>query len=284
MRTIILFSDYSQQSAHAGRYAIHLAKKIKANIIVSDAIVHKVDALAEYTGDFAAETDEIQQAEQILADYCTKLEDQLIATTLPGKFIPAISPHSNPFEFSDSTLEFVDHLEADYVIMASNIYYGKTSVMTARNIDTVLNCTKSPLIIVPEDAPIRYPEKYAFVNDISRNNFPFLEQLVSLAEISAAELMLVNINNGRPLDTDQERALCTIMKETSHNVDYGRIYHRYPKNEVKKTDVEWLFEDNRFEAIALVYSETDICKKILSAVKDEKIRGSIDVPLIIFQD
>jgi nucleotide-binding universal stress UspA family protein len=284
METIIVFTDYSKQSEHAAKYAIHLAKKIKANILISDAVKEPNPVYASHdAGSYSVfeASDNVRKSNRLLK-FCDTLENELAATTLPDKFVPAI--YSQPVEMPliDTARYFEENLDVAFIVLAVTLYYGASSIMAGDTCGKILASTNIPVILIPEDAPVRYAEKYAFVADINNNNVSTLVKVAELAAYSAAEVMLVNINNGRPLDEAQEGALRSIMKETIYQIDYGRVYYRHLPNEVLKDDMEWLMQDNRFEMLVVVHSKNNTTSPLLQFNYSNKIVGNINVPVLIY--
>lgn len=280
MKTIIVFTDYSMQSAHAVAYAIHMAKKIKADILLSDTVKVSGKMLALHNERFEDSFEDKSSTENNkLLSLCNSLENELAENILPEKFSPTIYCQSEAMPFNE-TLE--ETLDIAFIILGVNMYYGVSSIMVGDTCAKILEFTSCPVILVPEGAPIRYAEKYAFVADINNRNVSILAHLTKLADCSAAEVMLVNINGGRPLDKDQENALRSIMKETISQIDYGRIYYRHLPNSVLKSDIEWLMQDNRFEMLVLPYHKHDIISSLLQFNYADKLIGNINVPLLIY--
>jgi nucleotide-binding universal stress UspA family protein len=282
MKTIIVITDYSKQSEHAARYAIHLAKKIKANILLLDATVMAKKGLAVPPEGFNYDFEDSAIAENDkLLNLCKLFETDLEKNSFPGKFLPAIHCRQGSIQH-DEAISFEKTLDVAFIVAGTDLYYGAFSIMAGNTCAKLLELANSPIILVPEDAPIRYAEKYAYVTDINNSNVPILTEVAELAAYSAAEVMLVNINNGRPLDEDQEKALKAIMKETVSQIDYGRIYYRHLPNDVLKSDLEWLMQNNRFEMLVLPYQKHEIIRPLLQFNYTGKLLGNVSVPLLIY--
>jgi len=283
MKTVIVFSDHSKQSEHAAAYAIHLAKKIKANVLLSDVIcIPNAVSVLHTEGSNDVFEDQPPAENNKLLSLCSLLENGLAENILPEKFLPDIYCQSQAIPFNEAVNYLEEALDIAFIILGVNLYYGASSIMVGDTCARLLEFTSCPVILVPEDAPIRYAEKYAFVADINNSNVPILTDLAKLATYSAAEVMLVNINAGRPLDEDQENALRLIMKETISQIDYGRIYYRHLPNSVTKSDMEWLMQDNRFEMLVLPYHKHNVISSVLQFNYANKLIGNINVPLLIY--
>lgn len=284
MKNIIVFTDYSKQSEHAARYAIHLAKKIKANILLSDAITVTDAVLALQAEGRNNKFEYLQVENKKLLNFCRSLENDLAKNTLPGKFLPAIYWQTKAMQLGEAINSFEESMDIAFIVLGVNLYYGDSSIMAGGICKKVLEFSNCPVIIVPEGASIRYAEKYGCVADINNLNGLKLSEVAKLAEYSAAEIMLVNINNGRPLDKDQENALRSIMKEAISEIDYGRIYYRHLPNNVLKNDMEWLMQDNRFEMMVIFYTEYSVTRPLLKFDYSDKLIGNINVPLLIYNE
>jgi len=284
MKTIVVFIDYTSRSEHAVKYAVHLAKKIKANIFVADVIKkNKKPTIALSNGaldsvsGFSDPDDNFR-----LLNFCRALENELAENTLPGKFSPSVSCCQQEMPLHKVVDFFEEHKDIAFILLGTNLYYGAASIMLGDTCGNILALSNSPVILVPEDAPVRYAEKYVYLADINTNNVLPLAELAKLAEYSAASIMLVSINAGRPMDADQEKALKLIMKDDISQVDYGRIYYRYLPNNVLKSDTEWLMQDNNFEMLAITYDAQGVINPLLQFGFEDKIIGNVNVPLLIY--
>jgi len=281
MKTIVVLTDPYLSSENTARYAIHLAQKIKSNVLLAEAVFDysKIAALQAEDIEYASET---TPGNHQLTNLCNKLELEMAQSNYPGKYVPSIYCDEQVLPVEEMVPWLQSSLDVAYVIVSANLYYSSSALMAGHDYAQVLAHLKVPLIIIPEDQPLRYPEKYAFIGDVQHDYSGYLNTIAALADYSAATIMLTNINTGRPLDNDQELAVRSIMKETINKVNYGRIYYHHIPNQVTKTDVEWLFHNNKFEALVTVYHKNDIYNNVLEFGFNQKIKGNITVPFIIF--
>jgi len=170
-----------------------------------------------------------------------------------------------------------------YILVQGDVYYGTCTLMIDPKFKELLQQTDAPVIVVPPDMPVRYSEKYVFLTDITDDDAQEIGQLCELAGISAASVMLTQINAPRPLDQKQLDSWNVIMREKISQTDYGRIYYHYIPDNINKTDMEYLLKDGRAEALALVYPQQGLLpKQILSFGLKNTIHGNLKIPLVIF--
>lgn len=170
-----------------------------------------------------------------------------------------------------------------YILVQGDVYYGTRTLMVDPKFKKLLQQTDAPVIVVPPDMPVRYSEKYVFLTDITADDAHEMDQLCELAGISAASVMLTQVNAPRPLDQKQLNSWNAIMRDKISQTDYGRIYYHYIPDNTDKTDMEYLLKDGRAEALALVYPQQGLLpKQILSFGLKNTIHGNLKVPLVIF--
>jgi|GEM_PF-6963697 len=185
-------------------------------------------------------------------------------------------------EDEELAFDLADHSKT-CIIVDSNVYYGSSGLMIDRRFETLLAEANVPLIMVSEDVPIRYSEKFVFLTEPTADDTWAINILAELAGLSAATIMLAQADAPRPLDTDHRKAYRDIMRQKMAKVDYGRIYHYDIPDNCHKDDVSFLIENCRTEAIAIIHPQPGLmAKNVLQCHFKCSIKGSLKVPLIIF--
>jgi hypothetical protein len=218
-----------------------------------------------------------------IASYAARLAKRINASVQTALTTTVIT--SSPYDDGGEKTCFqqLKDRSIKYILVQGDIYYGACTLMIDPKFREVLQETDAPIIIVPPDMPVRYSEKYIFLTDITAEDTYVTAQLCELAAISAASIMLTQVNAPRPLDQAQLNSWNTIMRDKISQTDYGRIYYHYIPDNIDKTDMEYLLKDSRAEALALVYPQPGLLPyHILSFGFRNVIYGSLKVPLIIF--
>jgi len=170
-----------------------------------------------------------------------------------------------------------------YIVVSGNVYYGASGLMVDPKFEQLLLKANAPVIIVSEDVPVRYTEKFIFLTDITADDHSQLDLLCKLAGLSAGSVMLTQPNAPRPLDGMQQSAWNAIMRGKIHTVDYGRIYYYNIPDNIDKPDMEYIVKDCRAEALAVVYPKNGLIDNntLVCGFKNALI-GSLKIPLIVF--
>lgn len=170
-----------------------------------------------------------------------------------------------------------------YIVIAGDVYFGASSLIAGPAYEQLLLKSNAPVIIIPEDAPMRYTEKFVFLTDISANDHCEIDQLCRLADLSAGSVMLTQVNAPGQLDREQQTVWDQIMREKISTIAYGRIYHQNIPENSGTTDMDYVIHGFGAETIALAYPQDNILgKELLSFGLWGSLLGSLKIPLILF--
>jgi hypothetical protein len=276
MKKILFIADGSAVGEDAAKYALHLAKRMQADLVVADwiSLFSPSFALQDDTED-EDETRGAYPGSCYLLQITNTLKIDLAARALPESFWPDISIAQRSDCWQNDIC---------FIVTAGEVYYGPTALTVAPKFRKLLTHLAVPVIILPENARIRYPERYVFITDVNVNDCDCLRDLTDLANVSAATVTLTRIESGMPLKPDLATAVAAIMKEKMHTAAYGRMCYRPLACSNGKNDIGCLVESLRPEAIALTYAIGGIFSNTLVCGLEKKITGSLDIPLIVFPE
>lgn len=209
--------------------------------------------------------------------------DILIASMVNLAGAPVNADADIDIDQPEAEVNDLQHPAIKYIIVAGDVYYGASSLMISPKFEQLLLNANAPVIVISEDMPVRYSEKFVFLTEISADDRDAIGQLCQLASISAASVMLTQVNAPRPLDKEQQFAWNAIMRDKITTIDYGRIYHYNIPDEIDKTDMEFVVKECGAEALALVYPQGGIAgdETLICGFKNA-LYGNLKVPLIIF--
>ena len=186
-------------------------------------------------------------------------------------------------EEPDTCAQDVQHHLVKYIVIAGDVYYGASGLMTDPKLEQLLLNANAPVIIISEDVPVRYTEKFVFLTDITADDSTELGLLCGLADLSAASVMLTQLNAPRLLNREQQAAWDMIMKDKISATDYGRIYHYNIPDNMDKPDIQFIIKNCRAEALAIVHPQGGLIDgNILNFGFKNALYGSLKIPLVIF--
>src|SRR5476651_2168973 len=120
MKTIAVLTDFSEQSAHATRYALHLAKKINAGLILYHLTVKDTarKPVLQRAWQENGEWEPQNENANSLVMFGTRLEAELVQKSLPGTNLPDIAYDTENQEIVDVMTSIIDNNDIVLIVTA----------------------------------------------------------------------------------------------------------------------------------------------------------------------
>ncbi|MCR8560808.1 universal stress protein [Mucilaginibacter sp. BJC16-A38] len=285
MKTIAVLIDFSERSEHAAKYALHLAKKIKANVLLFNAFLVPADvpmAAAQVAWPLY-EFEEIKaDAEKELQKFCDKLKHGLKERPLPGEFLPAITCRCEEGAVVN-TLPTLQGSKGIVLLVAGT--HGSdalTSFVLGNNCRELIDDTTLPLLLVPENASVNDIEKIVFASDLNLNDIKYINAVAGLAQDFTADIIIGNVNPDLPEDVKHNKAENSFMQEMVLNVKYKRVsYRNFPNQNVKK-GIIWVLENEKPDMLVMVHRKNSLFDFFFKSSVTKKIAANTTVPLLVY--
>ncbi|MGZ3763997.1 MAG: universal stress protein [Mucilaginibacter sp.] len=284
MKTIAVLTDFSERSEHAARYALHLAQKIKANIILFNAFLVPSDTpiAAQVAWPLVDYGDVKTAVEKNLIALTAKFERELAEKSFLGTHKPKISWQCEEGAVANTIPELEENKDVVLLVLATHGADNVSAFMMGNNCRQIIDATKTPLLIIPDGTPIKNIDKFAFATDITYTDVSFINALVSLAKQFSAEVMITNVNPDTPMDSEHDAAVHLFMNDVANEVDYSKIeYRTIPNHDVKK-GLEWLIENVKFDMLVMVHRKSSFFEFFYKSSMTKKIAAHTVVPLLVF--
>ena len=284
MKTIAVLTDFSARAEHAARYALHLAKKVKANILLYTAFLVPSDTpMAAQVAWPMVDYNEIKNdTEKTLKALAKKLEAESKEGHFPGTFLPAVSYQCDEGSIANNITGLEENGDISLLVLATHGSDEISAFMFGNNCRQVIGSANTPVLIVPEKTPLSDIEKIAFATDITYTDVEYVKSLSKLAEKFGAEITITNVNPDNPLDSEHNAAVRLFMDDIEHDVDYRKItFKSVPGSNVKK-GLEWLIENIKFDLLVMVHRKSTMFELLFRPSITKKIAGRVDIPLLVY--
>lgn len=247
MKTIAVLTDLSERSEHAATYALHIAAQIKADVLLFNAFLMPSDipmAAAQVAWP-AYEYDELKtDSEKSLKKLCDKLKHEAKATSSPGAYIPAIAYRCEEGPVVNTLSLLEEDKNIVLLVAGTHSTDAITTFALGNNCTELIDETKLPLLLVPENATFTRLEKLIFATDLNKTDVNYINSVSGLAKAFAAHVMIANVNPETGTDIKHNQSENALMQEMVLNVKYKRIsYHNIPDENVKKGLVQLLINE-----------------------------------------
>jgi nucleotide-binding universal stress UspA family protein len=280
MKTIAVLTDFSDRSEQAARYALHLAQKIKANVLLFNAFLVPSDTplAGEVVWPLIDYNEVKKNSQNSLITLCSKLELELKDKRFAGTFLPSVSYQCEEGAIANAITELEEDKNIALLVLATHGADDMSAFMMGNNCRQVIDAAKLPLLIVPEGAAIKSIEKFAFATDFTSDDLEYINSLVSLAKPFTAEIVVTNVNQ----DSEHENASNLFTDKIASKVNYGRIYYHNITDHSAKRGLQWLVENFRFDMLVMVHRKSSFFEFFFKSSITKKIADHTSIPLLVY--
>jgi nucleotide-binding universal stress UspA family protein len=284
MKTIAVLTNFSDRSEHAAQYALHLAQKINANILLFNSFLVPSDIaidaqVAWPDGEYEdMRSDSVKKLNQLSG----KLVGEIKNTIFPGSFQPKITCRCEEGTIANALSKLEENKNIILLVIGTHSTDDLSTFLMGNNCRQVIDVAKIPLLIIPGSAPVGNLKKIVFATDITYSDVAYIKALTSLAGQFSAELVITNINPDTPLDKEQDASVQLFMNDVINEVDYKPINFRTIPNYNVKKGLEWLIENIKFDVLVMVHRKSSFFEFFYKASLTKKIAAQTTIPLLVY--
>ncbi|GAB3914700.1 universal stress protein [Mucilaginibacter boryungensis] len=276
MKTIAVLTDQSSGAHTAGRYALHLAKKMKANVLLFNLIPATVPQLQAACGEPEME----ETADNGLAAYALQLEQELAASSFTGSRLPEISFDAGHTELVDIMTAIDGHTDIAMVVTGVPDGEELANYILGNTCNRVIDWARIPVMVVPHDTVRMNPEKIAYATTLKGEDIQSIGELGELMESFGSELMVAHLCRTQPDKEVQtkEQALQTALYR---DLNCGGVYFRSIDDSQSVRDWKWLKANKPTDIMALMLRPKEEMKSFFKRGQNADVAYHITVPVII---
>ncbi|WP_316818257.1 universal stress protein [Pedobacter nyackensis] len=285
MKTILLPTDFSLAAKNAARYAMHLAKEMRANLKLCNAVMLPVEIpLAGHVSVpiVAIETLEHDTEEKLkhLAEKMSEL-DQL--ETANDTYHPLVAYGAETGSVTGVVKSFMTDHNISLVVMGTKGAGGLSQFLLGSSSRAMVEAATFPVLFVPPEASYNKIIKIAFATDLSKQDIAVIHVLASFARTFNAEILLVHISNQLPdSQMSSKKKIDEFLNEITNNVNYHKIYYQHVLDEIVDEGLDWLSKYGQIQMLAMVHRKHDLLYRLFNGSRTQKLRRKIDIPLLVF--
>jgi nucleotide-binding universal stress UspA family protein len=273
MKTILVLTDFSINADYVAHYALELAQKIKAKLLVCN--IYEVPAGEETTdrNSWPLRTCEANSVYD-LGELVARLKTTLDMQETEGNFRPDIEQCSEEgmvgLKLKDIILKH-DVLLA--VISAHNRdnligYFGRDHAW-----DIIDNAT-FPVLVIPYQTRFKPFKRIAFATLMNNTDAGVLESLTRLAKYSNSEILITNVTS----DKKEERS----MNQFFNQCDYSKIFYREIIGFNVADCLKRLTDEVEIDLLAIVHRRRSFLQEIIGGSVTRKMADHPGKPLLIY--
>lgn len=282
MKTLLIATDFSVDATHAADYGYSLAKQIKANLVLCNAVV--VPAEIPQAGMVTWPMEEFSTLMEASTEELMHLKQHLEHTNKTIGFKPPISCVNEAGIVTDVVNDIIVNHNVDLVIMETHSSSSMNQFLFGNHSRNMIDTTTKPLMLVSSKALNVPIKKIAFATDFKRTeaDLEIIYSIIPLARMLNAEILLTHIYNEKYDSFEFQEWKKQFMTELSNKANYPHIYYRAIKNSHIEGGLDWLCEHGDIDMLAMVHREHGFFDTFLKGSHTRKIAKHISIPLLVF--
>lgn len=276
MKKFLLPTDFSANAKHVLNYGYALAKQIKADIIICNAIIEPAEVpqsgMVRWT---------MEESDVLIKDSNHELE--LLKTYLGGKeesigYNPVITCKNNEGTVLNTVSKLNNHHDIDLVIIGTHGSDSLSTLLIGNHTRQLIDATDRPLLLIPPIAKILPVKKIAFATDFENpaKDLECINFLISLAKPLNAEILITNIFN------DDTHSAERFVNELAEKTNYPLVYYRLVKARSTVLGLDWLCEHGQVDILAMVHRSHGFIDNLFNGSDTQKMAKHIPIPLLVF--
>ena len=275
MKTILIFNDNSAEARHAAEFALAMAQKVHAHILLANTYAKDFKPAVKIPAGFFNEREFDGVAVPGLKEYLNNLNDQW----------PGFKP-----EVFESDISNLNESSIAELINKNNIWMivkGTTGVSIASrtgknlNVHTILNKVLCPLMMIPAAWQLKDMERLVYIADLRYCRIEIVRFLAEIAKPFKADVLIAHLSASGLPDMGDNYALTIFRDEVCNNVNYAKMYFNNIKERDLKTAVDVIINGMHNDLLVLVNHRFHF-EEIVGPYITDTLPAHITVPLLVF--
>ena len=283
MKTLLVTTDFSAHAKHAAEYGYNLARQIKANVLLCNAVM--VPSEIPQAAGVVWPAEEYDMLMEESSEGLRNLKKHLEHFDDRAEFNPEITVIHKAGLVTEVANEIIANHEIDLVITGTHGSSGLSQLLLGNHSKALINGINKTILLVPQETVIGPIAKIAFALDFKtpEKDLEEVYSLIPLARLLNAEILVTHIYNERFDSPDFKQLVSQFLTQLSNKANYPHIYYRVIKNKHAEAGLDWLCVHGQVDILAMVHRPHNFLKNIFQGSHTQKMAGHITVPLLVFQ-
>jgi nucleotide-binding universal stress UspA family protein len=278
MKTILVPTDFSENAENALRYAINLAKRMQAKII----LMHSFHS--EHTPNYASVDVFSFDIEKVLEETKAKSHEKL-----KSFYNTILQDFKYPVEYVisynllvDAVLTIMEEENIDLIIMGT---HGADGILSRQifgtNSSNVVERAKCPVIIIPQNAKPGDIRTIAYSTQYLDSDITCLQTLVDIAKLFGATIQLIHVSLYD--DESAKKHMQEFRLKVQENVLCEDIsFKLLIGSNVEKRIEAYIKEEEKVDLLVMSAHHRNLMDKLFGKSITKVLLFYLQIPLMVF--
>ena len=273
MKTILVPTDFSKNAENALHYAVNIAKRMQAKIILLHTfhIENNSAPLPLSMVDKQVEVAKKKSDTQLKALY---------NSVSHGSNHPIDYISSENF-LTDEILRLTEERNIDLIVMGTQGANGSLSKhIFGTNSSNVIEKAKCPVLAIPEGSSTKDIKNIVYATEYLDSDIVCLQNLAEIAKLFEANIEVIHIALFD--DAENSKALQDFKVKVSKNVPYKNIYYKLLVGNNIEQRIEGYMEEGKVDMLVMSAHHRSIMDKLFGKSITKVMAFYLKVPLMVF--
>lgn len=280
MKSILLPTDYSENSWNAIEYALNFYKEQECIFYILH--VNRLSNVVTNDSPFIPTQDVIEDVYTKPAKKQLRKLLKRILTKFPNNDLHRFYTLTDYNFFIESIRKNVEEKKIDLIVMGTKGATGLKKLIVGSNTGDVITKVQCTTLVVPENAKYSEPKEIAFPTDFSLfYNIETLKPITDILDQTKAAVRILHISKKNETLNSSQSKNKDILAD--YFLDYRHSFH-FLHNKKVEDAVQCFVESRDVDMIAMVGKNLNYFQQILFHSRIEEISYHTDVPFLVLHE
>jgi nucleotide-binding universal stress UspA family protein len=275
MKTILVLTDFSINADYAVQYALKLAQKIEANLLLCN--IYELPQDARMTGRKAYEQNSIEDLSELSARLKTEIDKYK-----EGLFRPELSQCSYPGSVADRINEIAGKNEVIMGVVSSHNANWLSTLISGNHTRNIIEAADFPILMIPYQIRFSNYKSIAFATAMNYTDITVLESLTGLAKHMNSEILVTQVADAFADKKFELKELKQFFNQIPGKINYPNIRYYIFENRTIINGLTWLTTHVEIDLLVLVHRRRNWMQKLLSGSITQQLAVFFNKPILIF--
>lgn len=272
MKNILVINDNSAEAKHAAEFALCIAQKMRANIVMANVYKHQHKIHKKVVNGAFNDADE---ANLDIPAWVNFLK------SLTSGFKPHITMLDHDGQDESKLADFINKHNIWLMVKGISADMAKSVAQRSFKAHIVLNKVRCPLLLIPKNRPIKAIENIAYITDLRYSRTQIAEYLTELVKPWQGSLSIAHLTAKGLPNITENCAIELFDSCTRQNVDCGPISFNYITETDFKIAADVMVNGLKNDILAIVNHHYYIEDLLCSNIKGTSLAAD-NIPVLIF--
>jgi nucleotide-binding universal stress UspA family protein len=286
MKTILIPTDFSESAENAAKYALHVARYMKANIELCHAFLVPAEFSMAGQPAFPAYDYSALKAEtsSYLTDLAKKLDEDSHAGASKYSFHPGIECQSEAGVIQELVGRLVRENQKQLVVLGMSGIGAAAKFILGSNSRNLIEKGGFPLLLIPSGFVFNEIRKIAFATDLRAEDVDVLHSLAGFARYFDAEIVVVHVSDDKLQCNEHLKKEDEFLSNITAKVNYDKIFFRRINNARVGEGLDWLNEHGNIDMLVMIHRPLGLLGRMVKGSYTKKQADHICIPLLVFPE